>query len=63
MLAQQRPITEPLTERKEKLLAVLESNGASFFDPLHQAVGGGYPGESIESRRRVTAASVFISAI
>ena len=49
MLAQQRPITEPLTEREEKLLAVLESNGASFFDSLHQAVGGGYPGESIDA--------------
>jgi ATP-dependent Lhr-like helicase len=48
-LAQQRPSTEPLTEREQKLLAVLESNGASFFDPLHQAVGGGYPGESIDA--------------
>ena len=49
LLAQQRPITDPLTEREEKLLAVLESTGASFFDPLHQAVGGGYPGESIDA--------------
>jgi ATP-dependent Lhr-like helicase len=49
LLAQQRPLTEPLTEREEKLLAVLESSGASFFDPLHQAVGGGYPGESIDA--------------
>ena len=40
---------EPLTEREEKLLAVLESAGASFFDPLHQALGGGYPGETIEA--------------
>jgi ATP-dependent Lhr-like helicase len=46
LLAQQRPLAEPLTEREEKLLAVLESTGASFFDPLHQAVGGGYPGET-----------------
>ena len=49
LLAQQRPMIEPLTEREEKLLAVLESTGASFFDPLHQAVGGGYPGESIDA--------------
>ncbi|MGA7244820.1 MAG: DEAD/DEAH box helicase, partial [Terracidiphilus sp.] len=49
LLAQQRPLTEPLTEREEKLLAVLESTGANFFDPLHQAVGGGYPGESIDA--------------
>jgi ATP-dependent Lhr-like helicase len=49
LLAQKRPLTEPLSEREEKLLAVLESTGASFFDPLHQAVGGGYPGESIDA--------------
>jgi ATP-dependent helicase Lhr and Lhr-like helicase len=49
LLAQQRPLVEPLTEREEKLLAVLESTGASFFDPLHQAAGGGYPGETIEA--------------
>jgi ATP-dependent Lhr-like helicase len=48
-LAQPRPLAEPLTEREEKLLAVLDSTGASFFDPLHQAVGGGYPGETIEA--------------
>jgi ATP-dependent Lhr-like helicase len=49
LLAQTRPQREPLTEREEKLLAVLESAGASFFDPLHQAVGGGYPGETIDA--------------
>ncbi len=49
LLAQQRPIVEPLTEREEKILAVLESAGASFFDPLHQAIGGGYPGETIDA--------------
>jgi ATP-dependent Lhr-like helicase len=49
LLAQQRPLIEPLTEREEKLLTVLESTGASFFDPLHQALGGGYPGETIEA--------------
>jgi len=49
LLLRPRTQTEPLTEREEKLLAVLESTGASFFDPLHQAVGGGYPGESIDA--------------
>ncbi len=49
LLAQRRPIAEPLSEREEKLLSVLEATGASFFDPLHQAVGGGYPGESIDA--------------
>jgi ATP-dependent Lhr-like helicase len=49
LLAQRRPLTDPLTEREEKLLAVLESTGASFFDSLHQAAGGGYPGETIDA--------------
>jgi ATP-dependent Lhr-like helicase len=49
LLAQQRPLVEPLTEREEKLLSVLESRGASFFDALHEAVDGGYPGETIEA--------------
>ncbi|HET7102461.1 MAG TPA: helicase-related protein, partial [Terracidiphilus sp.] len=49
LLAQSRPPADPLTEREEQLIAVLESTGASFFDPLHQAVGGGYPGESIDA--------------
>jgi len=49
LLAQHRPLVEALTEREEKLIAVLESTGASFFDSLHQALGGGYPGETIEA--------------
>jgi ATP-dependent Lhr-like helicase len=49
LLAQPRPLIEPLTEREEKLLAVLASTGASFFEPLHQAIGGGYPGETIDA--------------
>ncbi len=49
LLLAQRPQSEPLTEREEKLLALLESTGASFFDPLHQAAGGGYPGETIDA--------------
>ena len=49
LLAQQRPVTEPMSEREEKLVAALESQGASFFDALHQAAGGGYPGETIDA--------------
>jgi ATP-dependent Lhr-like helicase len=49
LLAQSRPVTEPLSENEAKLLAVFESTGASFFDALHQAIGGGYPGETIEA--------------
>jgi ATP-dependent Lhr-like helicase len=49
LLAQSRPLAEPLSENEAKLIAVLESTGASFFDALHQAMGGGYPGETIEA--------------
>jgi len=49
LLSLSRPLIEPLSAREEKLLAVLESAGASFFEPLHLAVGGGYPGESIDA--------------
>ncbi len=53
LLAQQRPIAgpnvDPLTEREEKLLALLDSTGASFFDSLHEATGGGYPGETMDA--------------
>jgi ATP-dependent Lhr-like helicase len=40
---------EPLSEREEKLLAALERAGASFFDALHEAAGGGYPGETLDA--------------
>jgi ATP-dependent helicase Lhr and Lhr-like helicase len=49
LLMAARPLVEPLTEREEKLLAVLQSAGASFFEALHQAAGGGYPGETIDA--------------
>ena len=53
LLAQRRPQPnpnlDPLSQREEKLLAVLESTGASFFDALHLAAGGGYPGQTIDA--------------
>jgi ATP-dependent Lhr-like helicase len=49
LLVQARPGSEPLSDRAEKLLDVLASTGASFFEPLHQAAGGGYPGETIDA--------------
>jgi ATP-dependent Lhr-like helicase len=49
LLLQQRPQVEPLTEREEKIIAALESTGASFFERLHSSLGGGYPGETIEA--------------
>ena len=49
LLIAMRPLVDPLTEREEKLLEVLEATGANFFDRLHEAVGGGYPGETIDA--------------
>jgi ATP-dependent Lhr-like helicase len=39
----------PLTEREHALLKELERGGAAFFAQLHEAVGGGYPGESLDA--------------
>jgi len=39
----------PLSEREQAIVAHLQRNGASFFQPLHDSIGGGYPGETIEA--------------
>ena len=49
LLAVSRPNPEPLSERENLLLSVLRNSGASFFTQLHEAVGGGYPGESLDA--------------
>jgi ATP-dependent Lhr-like helicase len=49
LLALPRPNSQPISEKEEQLLAVLRSNGASFFTQLHDSVGGGYPGESLDA--------------
>ena len=41
--------SDPLSQREETLLATLEASGASFFEPLHQAVGSGFSGDSIDA--------------
>ncbi|HXW08356.1 MAG TPA: DEAD/DEAH box helicase [Vicinamibacterales bacterium] len=38
-----------LNEREAAIVAHLEAHGASFFAAIHQALGGGYPGETVES--------------
>ncbi|OLE81699.1 MAG: DEAD/DEAH box helicase [Acidobacteria bacterium 13_1_20CM_2_65_9] len=38
-----------LSERERAILDCLRSRGASFFGPLHDAVGGGYPGETVNA--------------
>jgi ATP-dependent Lhr-like helicase len=38
-----------LSEKSEKILEVLKKQGASFFAGIHNALGGGYPGEVREA--------------
>ncbi len=40
---------EPLSEREGQLVAQLSRGGAVFFAQLHDAVGGGYPGETLDA--------------
>ncbi|MCU1226289.1 MAG: putative ATP-dependent helicase lhr [Edaphobacter sp.] len=40
---------EPLSERESAIVAYLQARGASFFQDLHDGVGGGYPGETLEA--------------
>ncbi len=37
------------SERERQIVDVLRQQGASFFQPLHESVGGGYPGETLEA--------------
>ncbi len=39
----------PLSPRERSLVEQLSGGGATFFAQLHEAVGGGYPGETLEA--------------
>ena len=39
----------PLTDREQIIVDYLRRSGASFFQPLHDSIGGGYPGETLEA--------------
>ena len=41
--------TEGLSEHHSRLLAALHTSGASFFGPLHDAAGGGFPQETVDA--------------
>ncbi|MDE3156584.1 MAG: DEAD/DEAH box helicase [Acidobacteriota bacterium] len=41
------PPAASLTGREAAIVEYLRERGASFFAPLHQAAGGGYPGETV----------------
>jgi ATP-dependent helicase Lhr and Lhr-like helicase len=38
-----------LTEKEAAIVAYLQARGASFFQDLHDGVGGGYPGETLDA--------------
>ena len=43
------PAENPLSPRERELLDQLGRSGAAFFTQLHDAVGGGYPGETLDA--------------
>jgi ATP-dependent Lhr-like helicase len=43
------PAEAPLSEKEQRLLAELGRGGAAFFTQLHDAVGGGFPGETLDA--------------
>ena len=49
LLAIARSNPEPLSEKEEKIIATLRQTGASFFTQLHDSLGGGYPGETLDA--------------
>ena len=44
-----REDTIALNEREQAIVDYLRAKGASFFPDLHDGVGGGYPGETLEA--------------
>jgi len=43
------PALSELPERERAIVEHLERNGASFFATLHDAAGGGYPGDTVDA--------------
>ena len=43
------PEQNPYSERAEKIVEFLARQGASFFSEIHNACGGGFPGDTIEA--------------
>jgi ATP-dependent Lhr-like helicase len=43
------PVVDERSDRETAILEALRSRGASFFGPLHEAVGGGYPAETVDA--------------
>ncbi|HUB18285.1 MAG TPA: hypothetical protein VL990_06600, partial [Acidobacteriaceae bacterium] len=49
LLPPRSPTTEPLPPREEAVMELLARSGATFFSDLHDAIGGGYPGETVDA--------------
>ncbi|MFP5229839.1 MAG: DEAD/DEAH box helicase [Acidobacteriota bacterium] len=49
LLLPQSVPTEPLSPREDAIIEFLSNSGATFFSDLHDAVGGGYPGETVDT--------------
>ncbi|MCC7418595.1 MAG: DEAD/DEAH box helicase [Acidobacteria bacterium] len=45
----ERQPAHPLSEREARIVEILRERGALFFGPLHDAAGGGYPGETVNA--------------
>jgi ATP-dependent Lhr-like helicase len=43
------PAESERDQRAEKIIEYLRVNGASFFQSLHDGIGGGYPGETLDA--------------
>ncbi len=43
------PRTDEIAGREQAILDHLRAQGASFFTAIHQAAGGGYPGETVDA--------------
>ena len=43
------PTDMELDQRSKQIIEYLRVSGASFFQPIHDGVGGGYPGETIDA--------------
>jgi ATP-dependent Lhr-like helicase len=44
-----KPTAIDLSDKEAQIVEYLRQNGASFFQPLHDSIGGGYPGETLEA--------------
>ena len=44
-----RGLALDLGEREQEILAFLQAQGASFFGAIHEAVGGGFPNETVDA--------------